>query len=94
MSSAVKVGDIGTEHNGFPSTLVISGSSSVNVDGKPLACVGDSLLPHDKPDHPLHPRKIESGSLTVFSNGKAVARTGDKIDCGGTIIGSGTVNIG
>ncbi|KWZ94154.1 PAAR domain-containing protein, partial [Citrobacter koseri] len=41
-----------------------------------------------------HPRKIASGSGTVFIDGLPAARTGDAIDCGGVVIGSGTVNIG
>ncbi|MGL4085711.1 PAAR domain-containing protein, partial [Escherichia coli] len=52
------------------------------------------LTPHDKPKHPPHPRKIARGSSTVFIDGLPAARTGDAIDCGGVVIGGGTVNIG
>ncbi|MNF75133.1 hypothetical protein D3C84_571890 [compost metagenome] len=38
-------------------------------------------------------RKIASGS-TVFVNGKPLAITGGAVDCGGVIIGSGTVIVG
>lgn len=91
---AVKVGDIGTEHDGFHPTKVIAGSSDVFIDGKPAARVGDPLEPHDKPNHSKHARAIESGSSTVFINGKPAALTGGAISCGGVTIGSGTVNIG
>ncbi|MER1979402.1 PAAR domain-containing protein [Pseudocitrobacter faecalis] len=37
---------------------------------------------------------IIAGSLTVFIDGLPAARTGDAIDCGGVVIGGGTVNIG
>ncbi|CAM4239311.1 type VI secretion system PAAR protein [Serratia silvae] len=94
MTQAVKIGDIGTDHDGFPATVVISGSSTVKADNHGLARVGDALLPHSRPNHPLHPRKIASGSTTVFVDGKAAARSGDSIDCGGMVLGSGTVNIG
>jgi uncharacterized Zn-binding protein involved in type VI secretion len=91
---AVKVGDIGTEHDGFHPTKVTAGSPNVFIDGKPAARVGDPLEPHDKPKHPKHSREIASGSSTVFINGKPAALTGGGVDCGGITIGSGTVNIG
>lgn len=91
---AAKIGDIGTDHDGFPPTPVIAGSPDVFIDGIPAARVGDPLAPHDKPNHPPHPRKIASGSSTVFVNGKPLAITGGSVDCGGVIIGSGTVLVG
>lgn len=94
MSKGVKVGDIGTAHDGFPETPILSGSPDVKFDGQPAARVGDPLLPHSKPKHPPHPRTISSGSSTVFINGKPAAITGGDVSCGGVTIGSGTVNIG
>lgn len=94
MAKAVKVGDQGTEHDGFPPTPVIAGSPTVNFDGSPAARVGDPLEPHDKPKHPPHDRAIASGSSTVKIDGKAAAITGGAISCGGVTIGGGTVNIG
>ncbi len=94
MAKAVKVGDIGTEHDGFPPTPVTAGSPDVKIDGIPAARVGDPLAPHDKPKHPPHDRTIASGSSTVFINGKPAAVTGGAISCGGVTIGGGTVNIG
>nr|VVV06126.1 hypothetical protein AW0309160_03610 [Aliivibrio wodanis] len=94
MAKAVKVGDRGTDHDGFPATLVTGGSPDVKIDGMPAARVGDPLAPHSKPKHPPHGRKITSGSATVFINGKPAAITGSTISCGGVTIGNGTVNIG
>ena len=91
---AVKVGDIGTEHDGFHPTKVTAGSPNVFIDGQPAGRVGDPLEPHDKPKHPKHGRSIATGSSTVFINGKPAALTGGAISCGGVTIGSGTVNIG
>ena len=91
---AVKVGDIGTEHDGFHPTKVTAGSPNVFIDGQPAGRVGDPLEPHDKPKHPKHGRTIATGSSTVFINGKPAALTGGAISCGGVTIGSGTVNIG
>jgi uncharacterized Zn-binding protein involved in type VI secretion len=91
---AVKVGDIGTEHDGFHPTKVTAGSGDVFIDGVPAARVGDPLEPHDKPKNPPHGRVIATGSSTVFINGRPAGITGGAISCGGVTIGSGTVNIG
>ena len=91
---AAKVGNIGTDHDGFHPTPIIAGSPDVFIDGIPAARVGDPLAPHDKPNHPPHPRKIASGSSTVLVNGKPLAMTGSAVDCGGVIIGAGTVIVG
>ncbi|MFH7524058.1 MULTISPECIES: type VI secretion system PAAR protein [Aeromonas] len=91
---AAKVGNIGTDHDGFHPTAITAGSPDVFIDGIPAARVGDPLAPHDKPNHPPHPRKIASGSSTVLVNGKPLAITGGSVDCGGVIIGSGTVIVG
>ncbi|MFL9594091.1 type VI secretion system PAAR protein [Aeromonas schubertii] len=91
---AAKIGDIGTDHDGFHPTAITDGSPDVFIDGIPAARVGDPLAPHDKPNNPPHPRKIASGSSTVLVNGKPLAITGGSVDCGGVIIGSGTVVVG
>ncbi len=84
----------GTRHDGYYETAITAGSSTVFIDGLPAARQGDPLTPHDKPKPPPHPRKIARGSSTVFIDGLPAARTGDAIDCGGVVIGGGTVNIG
>ncbi len=95
MSKAiVLLGDLGSDHEGFPPTPVIAGSPDVLIDGKPAARVGDPLVPHSKPKHPPHPRTITGGSSTVMINGKPAAVTGGAISCGGVTIGSGSVVIG
>jgi uncharacterized Zn-binding protein involved in type VI secretion len=94
MGNAVKVGDIGSDHDGFHPTPVLAGSGTVKVDGVPAAREGDPLAPHSKPKHPPHPRSISAGSSSVFIDGKAAARSGDAVGCGGTVEGGGTVNIG
>ena len=90
----VLLGDIGTDHNGFPPTTVIAGSPDVLIDGKPVARVGDPLAPHFKPKHPPHARAIAAGSSTVLINGIPAAVTGSTVSCGGVTIGSGSVVIG
>src|SRR5690554_2315178 len=90
----VLLGDLGTDHQGFPPTPVIAGSPDVLIDGKPVARVGDPLAPHSKPKHASHPRAIAAGSATVLINGIPAAVTGSVISCGGVTIGSSSVVIG
>ncbi|ASY77352.1 hypothetical protein BJK05_05950 [Pectobacterium polaris] len=88
MGNAVKLGDSDTGHGSHPPTPVAAGSSTVKVDGMPLARQGDPLAPHG------HARNISGGSSSVFIDGKPAARTGDGVSCGGVVIGGGTVTIG
>ncbi|MDW2741358.1 PAAR domain-containing protein [Atlantibacter subterraneus] len=93
MPVVAKVSDKGTQHNGYHETVINAGNRTVFIDGMPTARLGDSLIPHDKSEHPVHPRKIAKGSATVFIDMLPAARTGDAVDCDDVIIGSGTVNI-
>ncbi|EKS6643761.1 PAAR domain-containing protein [Enterobacter hormaechei] len=88
MGNAVKVGDKDTGHDSHSPTPVNSGSQTVNVDNRPLARKGDTLIYHG------HNRMISSGSSSVFIDGKPAARTNDAVSCGGVLIGGGSVNIG
>lgn len=94
MGNGIVVGDIGTEHDGFPPTPVTAGSGTVKFDGIPAARQGDPLEPHDKPKHPAHDRAISAGSSTVKIDGKPAARSGDAISCGGVLQGGSSVKIG
>lgn len=94
MPVASKLGDKGTEHNGYHETAIIAGSPTVSIDGLPAARLGDPLTAHSKLDHPPHLRKISGGSATVYIDGLPAARAGDAIDCGGVVVSMGTVNIG
>lgn len=88
VSNAVKLGDSDTGHGSHPPTPVAAGSSTVKVDGLPLARQDDPLVPHG------HSRSISGGSSSVFIDGKPAARSGDGVSCGGVLIGGGSVNIG
>jgi uncharacterized Zn-binding protein involved in type VI secretion len=91
---AATIGDIGTDHDGFPPTPIIEGSQDIIIDNKPAARVGDALAPHSKPGSSPHDRAISTGSTTVFFNGKPAAITGSEVGCGGVIIGGSSVIIG
>ena len=94
-AKTARLGDTGSAHGCFPPTPIISGSPDVFVNHRPVARVGDPLIPHGCGNCPPHPRSISAGSSTVEVNGKKVARVGDAIGCGGSVSsGSGDVLIG
>ncbi|MBZ0331570.1 type VI secretion system PAAR protein [Halomonas sp. ANAO-440] len=84
----VLVGDIGTDHHGYPPTPVIAGSATVIMDGKPMARITDPLAPHARPGGAPHARAIAEGSGTILIEGKPAALTGHSVNCGGVVIGS------
>lgn len=92
MPKVILVGDIGSGHDGYESSPVIEGSSTVTIDNRKVARVGDALEPHTDNSHPPHPRRIATGSSSVFIEGRAVAIEGCEVDCGGTLIAS-NINI-
>ncbi|WP_079775054.1 PAAR domain-containing protein [Salmonella bongori] len=69
MPTVARLNDKGTLHDGYHETVITAGSPAVSVDGLPAARMGDPLTPHDNPKHPPPPRKIASGSGTVFIDG-------------------------
>jgi len=66
MSKVILVRDVGTEHDGYHSSPVIEGSTSVTIDNRKVARVGDALASHVKPNHSPHDRKIATGSSSVL----------------------------
>ncbi len=86
----VLLGDIGTNHGAFPPTPVIAGSATVQLDGRPLARIGDPLAPHTAPYNSVHPRFIAVGDPSVLVDGQPVALSGDPVTCGGVVIGTGS----
>ena len=95
MSKAAFITSVSTPHDGYISSIVSKGSSTVFIEGKAAARIGDSLLPHiHSVSGDTHNPKIAKGSSTVFIEGKAAARIGDKLDCNSFIMsGASTVNI-
>ncbi|WP_431824273.1 PAAR domain-containing protein [Burkholderia sp. F1] len=75
------VATIGTEttHGG----VVTSANAGVVVDGRPVACVGDTV------SCPLHGQGvITDGGLAAVS-GRRIARHGSSTSCGATLVVSG-----
>jgi uncharacterized Zn-binding protein involved in type VI secretion len=61
--------------------LIIEGSAVVDVNGVPVARIGDRL---QCPIHGLQPL-ISGGSTVVFVDGKAAAKKGSVAQCGAII---------
>ena len=82
-----------TGHGCDAVTTVLGGSPNVVVGNLGVLTKGDPLSPHTiKQTPPLlppcidHPGQIvNTGSATVFVNGKPIARVGDLVDIGGSI---------
>lgn len=87
---------IGSGHDSFPETVVISASSNTTVNSLPVARVGDSLESHGSfSPSPPHDRVICGCSTITTVNSKGSARIGDAICCGGLIVtGSGNTVFG
>ena len=89
-----------TGHDCDAVTTVLGGSSNVIVGNIGVLTVGDPLSPHtiNQPppllppciDHPG--QVVNTGSATVFVNGKGIARVGDLVDIGGSIT-AGILNV-
>jgi len=78
MAKVARKGDT-TDHGG----TIITGASSVFVNGKPVARVGDV---HSCPIEGHGTTLITSGSGTVLAEGAGVARAGDVCGCGAVIV--------
>lgn len=78
MSKPIVVLGDKTDHGG----VVISGAPESDIDGIPIARVGDKVsCPQCKGVFP-----IASGDATVIVDGQPVARHGDKTACGASLI--------
>ena len=82
-----------TGHGCDAVTTVLGGSPNVVVGNLGVLTKGDPLSPHTINQTPPllppcidHPGQIvNTGSATVFVNGKPIARVGDLVDIGGSI---------
>jgi uncharacterized Zn-binding protein involved in type VI secretion len=78
----VRLGDICTGHDCFPSRPNNEASNNVFVNNLGVHRVGDSWDIHCCPDNGCHDSVIQTGSPNVFVNNKPVARVGDRVACG------------
>lgn len=93
--NATTIGCLCEPHGDWPPSPIITSASTVTIEGKLAARVGDTLAPHVNGKGVVHSPSISAGSSTVFIEGKAAARIGDNVSCGSKIMnGSSTVIIG
>ena len=81
MSGILFVGSSTTGHDGFQSTVVISGSPTVSVNGNPVNRLGDAWASHCN-DSCHSGVTVTPPSRTVFADGLPVGMVGDSISCG------------
>jgi len=79
--SVVRLGDTGSGHACWPPRANISASINVFVNGLGAHRQGDNWEIHCCKGH-CHRGVLQSGSSTVFVNGKQLGRVGDPISCG------------
>ena len=95
-----RLGDTTTGHGCWPprpGAQAAGASAKVFANGIPVHCVGDPWPVHVCVSYPFpaHAGTVANGSGSVKVGGVAVARMGDKIDCGDVIsVGSGNVFAG
>lgn len=92
MPAVARRGDRGVPHcSGY---TIANGSNDVNVNGRPVARVGDSSTPHLLPGNPCpgHTAQISRGSTSVNVNGRAIARIGDPL-AGCTSVAQGSSDV-
>jgi uncharacterized Zn-binding protein involved in type VI secretion len=66
---------------------VITGSSNVYVNGKPMVRKGDLVASHGKKPHSGVVKMVQ-GSGTVFCNGRPACKKGNVASCGHKVSGS------
>lgn len=72
--------------------IIGPGASSVLVNGKAVSVANDDVTPHGSGLHAAP--KVLIGSDTVFAEGKAIIREGDKATCLHVATGSSDVLVG
>ena len=72
---------------------ILGGVGSVQVNGRPVAVVGNKITPHGGGPHKF--ATVQKGSGSVFAGGKAVTYVGAMDTCKHVhSTGSGDVNVG
>lgn len=90
---------LGQDRAMFGGVIIPPVACTVTVNGVPAAHQGSMCVPHPpwtkKPNPHNFPQPIIKGSCTVSVEGKPMARLGDPVACGCTIvIGSCDVQVG
>ena len=81
MPGAVRLGDVCTGHDGYPSRPNTSASTNVYINNIGAHRVQDSWASHCK-GPPCHGSSLAAGSPNVYVNGRKLGRIGDAVACG------------
>lgn len=95
MPAAARLGDLGVPH--CSPYVIATGSTDVNINGRPAARVGDVSTPHLVPARRcfVHIAPIVLGSPSVLINGRPAAFVGSYLaGCTFVATGSGDVIVG
>ena len=95
MPAATRIGDDDVAH--CSKMARAEGSGNVFVNGLPWSRQGDNNTTHKLPGNPCpsHKAAIETGSSTVYVNGKGAGRVGDAlVSCTSVAAGSSNVFAG
>lgn len=81
-------------HDGFQPRSPVTYSDTTFIAGAGVVCIGDTWEFHEHGGK-NHDSVQSTGSSSIFLGNKAVARIGDSIECGSTVMtGSNTVFFG
>lgn len=78
-------GDLTTGHGCHPPQTIIATATSVFINGRPVARLGDQVTSHTCGDD-THGGYISNCQSKVIVEGIPLARVGDSISCGGTVM--------
>jgi uncharacterized Zn-binding protein involved in type VI secretion len=93
MPAVTRLGDVCTGHGCYPPRLSAEASPDTFANGFRIHRKGDLWAPHTC--ETTHNGVLVGGSSTVFINGKAAGRIGDRVSCGSVSAqGSPSVFIG
>lgn len=93
MAGVSRLTDIDSGHDACaPRPIVDNCSSDVFTNKLPTAKVGSILDTHECIEHPAHMGMVSVGSPTVYVNGVSIARIGDLVSCGGSLV-QGSSNV-
>jgi uncharacterized Zn-binding protein involved in type VI secretion len=81
MPAVTRLGDVCSGHGCFPARVNDEASTDVFINGIGVHRQGDHWVTHCC-GPTCHDGVLQTGSSTVFVNGKAAARIGDIISCG------------
>ena len=88
MPAVHRVGDLCSGHQCWSPRQLVTGASTVYSGAVAVAKEGSLYNTHLCGSKSPHTGEVKEGSSTVFVEGDAIGRKGDKVTCGGTANGA------